>query len=83
MIIYLKMFWHHSTNFQEFKNGYNVVSHILCPSGVLAGDWSVHLPSGPICAVTGSSLVLPCSYDYPQSSNETRAEEQLSTQVIE
>ncbi|XP_034468290.1 sialoadhesin-like isoform X2 [Hippoglossus hippoglossus] len=52
----------------------------LSLKGVLAGDWSVHLPSGPICAVTGSSLVLPCSYDYPQSSNETRAEEQLSTQ---
>ncbi|CAB1420297.1 unnamed protein product [Pleuronectes platessa] len=53
---------------------------ILSLKGILAGDWSVHLPSGPICAVTGSSLVLPCSYDYPQSSNETRAEEQLSTQ---
>ncbi|XP_008285114.1 sialoadhesin-like [Stegastes partitus] len=40
--------------------------------GILAGDWSIHLPSGPICAVIGSSVVLPCSYDYPQSSNETR-----------
>ncbi|CAJ1062045.1 B-cell receptor CD22-like isoform X1 [Xyrichtys novacula] len=40
--------------------------------GVLAGDWSVHLPSGPICAVIGSSVALPCSYDYPQSSNETK-----------
>ncbi|XP_069549193.1 opioid-binding protein/cell adhesion molecule homolog [Brachyistius frenatus] len=41
-------------------------------TGILAGDWSVHLPSSPICAVIGSSVVLPCSYDYPQSSNETR-----------
>lgn len=34
---------------------------------VLAGDWSVNLPTGPICAVTGFTVVFPCSYDYPQS----------------
>ncbi|XP_073341861.1 cell adhesion molecule 4 [Pagrus major] len=44
----------------------------LSLKGILAGDWSVHLPSSPICAVIGSSVVLPCSYDYPQSSNETQ-----------
>ncbi|KAL7394037.1 hypothetical protein ABVT39_019739 [Epinephelus coioides] len=52
----------------------------LSVEGILAGDWSVHLPSGPICAVTGSSVVLPCSYDYPQSSNETEKEGRLSAQ---
>ncbi|CAN9514070.1 unnamed protein product [Ophioblennius macclurei] len=52
----------------------------LSLKGVAAGEWSVHLPSGPICAVTGSSVVLPCSFDYPQSSNERRGEGQLSTQ---
>ncbi|XP_051262198.1 sialoadhesin-like [Dicentrarchus labrax] len=52
----------------------------LSLKGILAGDWSVHLPSSPICAVIGSSVVLPCSYDYPQSSNETREEGQLSAQ---
>ncbi|XP_070691771.1 opioid-binding protein/cell adhesion molecule-like [Pempheris klunzingeri] len=46
----------------------------LSLKGILAGDWSVHLPSSPICAVIGSSVVLPCSYDYPQSSNETKEE---------
>ncbi|XP_054477957.1 B-cell receptor CD22-like [Anoplopoma fimbria] len=48
--------------------------------GILAGDWSVNLPSGPICAVIGSSVVLPCSYDYPQHSNENKKERRLSTQ---
>ncbi|XP_035527873.1 protein amalgam-like [Morone saxatilis] len=52
----------------------------LSLKGILAGDWSVHLPSSPICAVIGSSVVLPCSYDYPQSPNETREEGQLSAQ---
>ncbi|XP_023266312.1 B-cell receptor CD22-like isoform X1 [Seriola lalandi dorsalis] len=52
----------------------------LSLTGVLAGNWSVHLPSSPICAVIGSSVILPCSYDYPQSSNETRGEGKLSTQ---
>lgn len=52
----------------------------LSLKGILAGDWSVHLPSGPVCALIGSSVVLPCSYDYPQSSNESRAEGRLPTQ---
>ncbi|XP_072250834.1 LOW QUALITY PROTEIN: cell adhesion molecule CEACAM6 [Leuresthes tenuis] len=46
----------------------------LCMKGILAGMWSVHVPSSPICAVTGSSVVLPCSYDYPQSSNVGQSE---------
>ncbi|XP_047455169.1 sialoadhesin-like isoform X2 [Mugil cephalus] len=52
----------------------------LSLKGILAGNWSVHLPSGPICAVIGSSVIFPCAYDYPQSSNETRGEGRLSTQ---
>ncbi|XP_045899942.1 B-cell receptor CD22-like [Micropterus dolomieu] len=50
----------------------------LSLKGILAGDWSVHLPSSPICAVTGSSIVLPCSYDYPQM--KTKEEGGLSPQ---
>lgn len=42
----------------------------LCLTGVLAGDWSVRLPVSPICAVIGSSVVLPCSYDYPQRAQD-------------
>ncbi|KAM8869741.1 igLON family member 5 [Spinachia spinachia] len=51
----------------------------LSLKGILAGDWSVRVPDSPICAVIGSSVVLPCSYDYPQCSNETE-EGRLATQ---
>ncbi|KAF3840098.1 hypothetical protein F7725_018815 [Dissostichus mawsoni] len=44
----------------------------LSLKGVLAGDWSVSLPSNPISAVIGSSVVLPCSYDFPSSEAEGR-----------
>ncbi|XP_010790942.1 B-cell receptor CD22-like [Notothenia coriiceps] len=44
----------------------------LSLKGVLAGDWSVSLPSNPISAVIGSSVVLPCSYDFPSSEAERR-----------
>ncbi|KAL6108863.1 uncharacterized protein ACO6RY_12119 [Pungitius sinensis] len=51
----------------------------LCLKGILAGDWSVRLPHSPICAVIGSSVVLPCSYDYPHRFDEGE-EGRLSTQ---
>uniref|UniRef100_UPI0037E7EF98 cell adhesion molecule 4-like n=1 Tax=Semicossyphus pulcher TaxID=241346 RepID=UPI0037E7EF98 len=54
----------------------------LFMKGVLAGDWSVDLPSGPICAAIGSSVVLPCSYDYPRSSNETNLSAQDKGEVL-
>ena len=37
--------------------------------GVLAGHWSVNLPINPICAVIGSTVVLPCSYEYQEDSS--------------
>ncbi|KAM9405388.1 limbic system-associated membrane protein-like [Salvelinus alpinus] len=37
-----------------------------CCVGVLCSDWAVRVPSAPLCAVASSSVVLPCSYDYPQ-----------------
>ncbi|KAK2844243.1 hypothetical protein Q5P01_010902 [Channa striata] len=52
----------------------------LSLKGILAGDWSVHLPNSPICTVIGSSVVLPCSYDYPQNANETREGGRISAQ---
>ncbi|CAM9104893.1 unnamed protein product [Lampetra planeri] len=60
----------------------------LSLKGILASDWSVHLPSRPICAVTGASVVLPCSYEYPQSSSKSSgvrlagAEEQQQNKVL-
>ncbi|KAF7656987.1 hypothetical protein LDENG_00033270 [Lucifuga dentata] len=53
----------------------------LSLKGILAGNWSVQLPSSPICAVIGSSVVLPCSYDYPQSSRKTSGAGQLITKA--
>lgn len=37
-------------------------------SGILSDDWSINIPS-QICAAKGSSVVLPCSYDFPQSKD--------------
>ncbi|XP_054898196.1 sialoadhesin [Poeciliopsis prolifica] len=54
---------------------------ILCARGILGGDWSVLLPSSPICAVVGSSVVLPCSYDYPLGSDEAQTDGRLSAQT--
>uniref|UniRef100_A0A1A7XBZ0 Cd22 molecule n=1 Tax=Iconisemion striatum TaxID=60296 RepID=A0A1A7XBZ0_9TELE len=55
----------------------------LSTEGVLAGDWSVHVPPNPICAVVGSSVVLPCSYDYPLSSDESRRDAQKAAEEQE
>ncbi|KAK0155587.1 Cell adhesion molecule 4 [Merluccius polli] len=45
-----------------------IVILIIIPiiSRVSAGDWSVNVPINPVCAVVGSTVVLPCSYDYPE-----------------
>lgn len=40
---------------------------------ILAGHWSVQLPVSPVCAVVGSSVVLPCSFNFPQSSLESES----------
>lgn len=32
----------------------------------VSGEWAVHLPTDPVCAMVGSSVVLPCSYNYPR-----------------
>ncbi|CAL8336935.1 unnamed protein product [Gadus morhua 'NCC'] len=42
---------------------------IFILKGVLAGHWSVNLPINPICAVIGSTVVLPCSYEYQEDSS--------------
>lgn len=49
--------------------------------GILAGDWSVQLPVSPVCAVVGSAVVLPCSFDFPRSSNRSEKIGGLLAQV--
>lgn len=50
------------------------VYFFLSSLAILAGDWSVQLPVSPVCAVVGSSVVLPCSFNFPQSSNESESD---------
>ncbi|MBN3303124.1 CD22 protein, partial [Amia calva] len=38
---------------------------LLLLPGVLGGSWAAWYQPDKICAVRGSSVVLPCSYDYP------------------
>ncbi|CAG12872.1 unnamed protein product [Tetraodon nigroviridis] len=45
----------------------------LCLKCALAADWSVQVPASPVCAVVGSAVVLPCSFDFPQSSDRSGA----------
>lgn len=57
------------------------VYFFLSSLATLASDWSVQLPVSPVCAVVGSSVVLPCSFDFPQSSNESEKVGGLLAQV--
>ncbi|KAG9335406.1 hypothetical protein JZ751_004727 [Albula glossodonta] len=40
--------------------------------GVLSSNWNVLLPPGPIHAVPGSSMVIPCWYSYPEIGGRYR-----------
>ncbi|XP_067252959.1 myelin-associated glycoprotein isoform X2 [Chanodichthys erythropterus] len=42
----------------------------LILSGVLAVDWIVHVPDDPVYAPLGSSVVLQCTYDFPEESDQ-------------
>lgn len=41
---------------------------ILSLPGGLSVSWVVHTPAGPLHAKANSSVVLPCSYDFPEGS---------------
>ncbi|KAI1886315.1 hypothetical protein AGOR_G00212730 [Albula goreensis] len=40
---------------------------LLTLPGVLGANWGVWYPDKPVCAVRGSTVIIPCSYSYPQS----------------
>ncbi|XP_016137555.1 sialoadhesin-like [Sinocyclocheilus grahami] len=42
----------------------------LILSGALAADWIVHVPMDPVYTPLGSSVVLQCTYDYPEESDQ-------------
>ncbi|XP_066501154.1 myelin-associated glycoprotein [Hoplias malabaricus] len=47
-------------------------------SGVFAGDWVVRVPEGPVHAHLGSSVTVPCSYDFPEDSENGKPHKVLS-----
>ncbi|XP_016391806.1 sialoadhesin-like [Sinocyclocheilus rhinocerous] len=42
----------------------------LILSDALAADWTVRVPMDPVYAPPGSSVVLECTYDYPEESDQ-------------
>ncbi|KAI7806913.1 sialoadhesin isoform X2 [Triplophysa rosa] len=47
-------------------------------SGIFAAGWTVHVPAEPVYAHLGSSIVLPCTYDYPKDSDQKTPRKVLS-----
>ncbi|RVE69575.1 hypothetical protein OJAV_G00079060 [Oryzias javanicus] len=40
---------------------------LLFLAGAFSSNWKVNYPQKEICALKGSSVMLPCDYDYPDS----------------
>lgn len=47
-------------------------------SGIFAADWTVRVPEEPVYAHLGCSVVLPCTYDYPEDSDQKTPRKVLS-----
>ncbi|XP_073728603.1 myelin-associated glycoprotein isoform X1 [Misgurnus anguillicaudatus] len=46
---------------------------LMSLSGIFAADWMVRVPKDPVYAYVKSSVVLPCTFDYPESSDQGTA----------
>ncbi|XP_072565407.1 sialic acid-binding Ig-like lectin 12, partial [Paramormyrops kingsleyae] len=44
---------------------------VLVLPGVMSHKWAVWYPENPVCAVRGSTVVIPCGYDYPKNYPES------------
>ncbi|MCJ8745399.1 hypothetical protein PDJAM_G00129950 [Pangasius djambal] len=63
-----------------FENGWlwtSLIISALMPGVVLAGDWVVHVPVNPILAPHGSSVTLPCTYDFPDESGSRHVQSEM------
>ncbi|XP_048864829.1 uncharacterized protein LOC125739109 [Brienomyrus brachyistius] len=40
---------------------------VLVLPGVMSHNWNVSYAKKPVCAVRGSTVVIPCGYDYPEA----------------
>ncbi|XP_060717307.1 CD48 antigen isoform X2 [Tachysurus vachellii] len=61
----------HECYFQNRWLWTSLIVSALMPGVVLAGDWVVHVPVNPILAPQGSSVMLPCTYDFPDESGSS------------
>ncbi|XP_048864842.1 sialoadhesin-like [Brienomyrus brachyistius] len=41
---------------------------VLILPGVMSRDWNVRYPKKPVCAARGSTVVIPCGYDYQEGN---------------
>ncbi|XP_058865066.1 B-cell receptor CD22-like [Acipenser ruthenus] len=48
------------------ETNFLLVLSLLSLSAVQGGDWGVNYPPQEMCALRGSSVVIPCTYDYPE-----------------
>ncbi|XP_058232531.1 CD48 antigen isoform X2 [Hemibagrus wyckioides] len=55
----------------------SLIVSALLPGVVLAGDWMVHVPVNPILAPRGSSVTLPCTYDFPDESGSWHVQSEM------
>ncbi|XP_047006078.1 sialoadhesin isoform X2 [Ictalurus punctatus] len=55
----------------------SLILSALMPGVVLAGDWVVHVPVNPILAPRGSSVTLPCTYDFPDESGSRHVQSEM------
>ncbi|MGH0188577.1 UNVERIFIED_CONTAM: hypothetical protein FKN15_030710 [Acipenser sinensis] len=53
------------------ETSFLLVLPLLSQSAVQGGDWGVNYPLQELCALKGSSVVIPCTYDYPKSFEGT------------
>lgn len=54
-----------------------LIISVIMPGSVLAGDWAVHVPVNPILAPHGSSVTIPCTYDFPDESGSYHVQSEM------
>ncbi|TSK20092.1 Myelin-associated glycoprotein [Bagarius yarrelli] len=64
-------------NFQNEWLWTSLIISVIMPGSVLAGDWVVHVPVKPILAPHGSSVMIPCTYDFPDESGSCQVQSEM------
>ncbi|XP_050987213.1 myelin-associated glycoprotein [Labeo rohita] len=66
-----------ATMFANLLTGVWTLTFLILPVA-FASDWIVHVPVDPVYAPSGSSVVLQCTYDYPEESDQGTPHKVLS-----